>query len=371
MPVSGQKTPAESRASGVSGNSPEGKPAGALEFEAEPNGALPGSYALRLWKSPAEKPPQAAPLGACPEFSTTPPDPQKESLKRKVAEKLIQQNPRLQMRKLPHDRIAQFEKISLEEARRKYRHLELELPESGSGIQITLSDEEASVAVPFWHDGDKAANAIRELWSCVETICRETGYCVYDPQAGRSFEAATGPDAVLANYTGTARRLLRPFPINGEQSGVEVPRPQGSLPSKGDRERQAAEIRRLVTSEGCGVVLVAVQATGVLCGFAEVSVSHDPVAGALPGPVAWLKGWYVAPEFRGRGIGRRLLEAAEKWTASRGLKELASSLDQANEKGMQAYLAFGFKEKGRAVRLVKAMGKASGAPEGNMGSTEI
>jgi aminoglycoside 6'-N-acetyltransferase I len=85
-------------------------------------------------------------------------------------------------------------------------------------------------------------------------------------------------------------------------------------------QRHDLEIRQLTASASAGVVLVAVRDTGALCGFAELSVRSDHVDGASSVPVAYLEGWYVDADVRGRGIGRQLLEAAEKWAATRNLK---------------------------------------------------
>src|SRR5215813_2733005 len=69
---------------------------------------------------------------------------------------------------------------------------------------------------------------------------------------------------------------------------------------------------------------VAETADGTLAGFAEVDLrSHadgcDPAR-----PVGYLEGWYVAGEYRRRGIGRQLLSAAEDWARSHGCVEMAS-----------------------------------------------
>ncbi len=69
---------------------------------------------------------------------------------------------------------------------------------------------------------------------------------------------------------------------------------------------------------------VAEAADGTLTGFAEVDLrSHadgcDPAR-----PVGYLEGWYVAGEYRGSGIGRRLLSEAEDWARSHGCVEMAS-----------------------------------------------
>lgn len=120
------------------------------------------------------------------EFPSTPLDAQKEALKRRVADALINHNPQLEVFEFGYDQIAKLEKISLEEARGKYRHLELNGPEDdGKGIQITLFDDEASVTVPFWHVGSKVEDIFREIWSYLKIIGREAGYVIYDPQIDR------------------------------------------------------------------------------------------------------------------------------------------------------------------------------------------
>src|SRR5207244_4231070 len=59
-------------------------------------------------------------------------------------------------------------------------------------------------------------------------------------------------------------------------------------------------------------VFVAATDNGSLCGFVEVSVRRDYVEGASSTPVAYIEGWYVDPEFRGSGIGQRLIEGTEE-----------------------------------------------------------
>jgi aminoglycoside 6'-N-acetyltransferase I len=106
-------------------------------------------------------------------------------------------------------------------------------------------------------------------------------------------------------------------------------------------------------AEDCGVVLVAVRENGSLCGFAELAIRHDHVDGASSVPVAYLEGWYVDPDVRGGGIGRRLLEAAEGWAAARGLRELASDAELDNHRSIQTHRSCGFTEICRAVHFIK------------------
>jgi aminoglycoside 6'-N-acetyltransferase I len=118
-------------------------------------------------------------------------------------------------------------------------------------------------------------------------------------------------------------------------------------------ERHHLEIQQLTAAEDCGVVLVAVRGNGSLCGFAELAIRHDHVDGASSVPVAYLEGWYVDPDIRGAGIGRRLLQAAEQWAAARGLRELASDAELENHSSIQAHRSCGFVETCRAVHFIK------------------
>jgi hypothetical protein len=141
---------------------------------------------------------------------TTPPDPSKEALKRRVADALIAHNQQLQVYKFDFDEIAKFEKISLDEARLKFRHLELNGPEDErSGIQIKLFDDEASVTVPFWHEGEEAAEIFHEIRTYLNIIRRETGYLIFDPQLGRMIDSSVGIEDSLASYAGAMNGIQK------------------------------------------------------------------------------------------------------------------------------------------------------------------
>jgi len=92
-----------------------------------------------------------------------------------------------------------------------------------------------------------------------------------------------------------------------------------------------------------------------LGGFVELSV-RDRVDGALSERVGYVEGWYVAPELRGRGVGRRLMDAAEAWTRELGLTELGSDVELGNTASLRAHAALGFKETFRLVHFLKRVG---------------
>ena len=66
---------------------------------------------------------------------------------------------------------------------------------------------------------------------------------------------------------------------------------------------------------------------------------RDYVNSCATSPVGFLEGLYVDPEFRHRGIARKLCRAVEDWAASLGCSEFASDVHLHNEKSQKAHEA--------------------------------
>ena len=168
----------------------------------------PMSYDFLLFKPRPGEDPRVTAQRDSNEFSGSVPDPQKEALKRKIADALIAHNPQLEVFQFDYEKIAALEKITVDQARLQYRYLELNGPEDDSnGIQITLFDDEATVTVPFWHDEEAADEIFREIWSYLEIISREAGYLIYDPQTDRILDPSKGIDDALSRYSGVMQQL--------------------------------------------------------------------------------------------------------------------------------------------------------------------
>jgi aminoglycoside 6'-N-acetyltransferase I len=71
--------------------------------------------------------------------------------------------------------------------------------------------------------------------------------------------------------------------------------------------------------------------------------------------VGYIEGWYVAPDLRGMGIGRRLVQAAEDWARSNGCREMASDCTLDNDLSLRAHLALGYEETERLVHFRKVL----------------
>ena len=111
----------------------------------------------------------------------------------------------------------------------------------------------------------------------------------------------------------------------------------------------AAEIAAFFTGDrrDPAEVLLAVEGEQAI-GFAEVSIrSH--AEGCEPGRIAYLEGWFVLPEWRGRGAGAALVRAVHDWGCAQGCRALASDTEISNVGSIAAHRALGFEEVGRVV----------------------
>jgi hypothetical protein len=127
-------------------------------------------------------------------------DPSAEARKQHLVQALQASNPALKPFEFDHSEIARIEGISEAEARRSWRHVELNGPEDGNGIQITLHDETATVTVPYWHQGEAAAAVWEEIWTYLGVLQSSGGFRTYDPQLKRILELKRDREAVMQTY---------------------------------------------------------------------------------------------------------------------------------------------------------------------------
>ncbi len=101
-------------------------------------------------------------------------------------------------------------------------------------------------------------------------------------------------------------------------------------------------------------VFVAERPDGGLCGFVDTSI-RPHVDGCTTRPVGYVEGWFVDPDVRLQGIGKKLVEAAERWAAAQGCKEMASDAHLGNTVSHEAHKALGFEESERLVHFRKRL----------------
>jgi aminoglycoside 6'-N-acetyltransferase I len=123
-----------------------------------------------------------------------------------------------------------------------------------------------------------------------------------------------------------------------------------------------AEELRLILGGNVALVLtmpltifVAEGSDGILVGFLEVDLrSHADGCNPVQ-PVGYIEGWYVAEDHRHRGVGRKLLAAAEDWARSHGCVEMASDAIIDNKLSQRAHEASGYEVVDRCVHYRKKL----------------
>lgn len=100
------------------------------------------------------------------------------------------------------------------------------------------------------------------------------------------------------------------------------------------------------------LVLVAETKDEKLIGFLEASI-RPFVEDCHSDHVGYLEGWFVEPDYRKNGIGRKLVREAESWARSKGCEEMASDSELGNDLSLKAHLNLGYQETSRLVHLRK------------------
>ena len=101
-------------------------------------------------------------------------------------------------------------------------------------------------------------------------------------------------------------------------------------------------------------VFVAERLEEGLCGFVEVG-TRSWAEGCKSSPVAYIEGWYVDEDMRGKRIGHSLIRKAEKWFKNRGYAEVASDCELNNEASFHIHLACGYEEVIKEIHFRKKL----------------
>jgi len=128
------------------------------------------------------------------------PKPEAERRKRELADRLRASGVPLEEFEFDFARIAERLGLSVEEARQGWRHVELNSPEDGPGIQIELQDESAKLGVPYWHAAERAEPVWDQVWTCLRILRDVGGYSPFDPQLGRVLDLDRDRGDVVAMY---------------------------------------------------------------------------------------------------------------------------------------------------------------------------
>jgi aminoglycoside 6'-N-acetyltransferase I len=101
--------------------------------------------------------------------------------------------------------------------------------------------------------------------------------------------------------------------------------------------------------------LVAEASDQTLVGFLDAGLRSHADGCDPSRAVGFIEGWYVAEDHRHRGIGRKLLAAAEDWARTQGCVEMASDTWLDDEASQRAHEALGYAVVDRCVHYRKSL----------------
>jgi aminoglycoside 6'-N-acetyltransferase I len=102
-------------------------------------------------------------------------------------------------------------------------------------------------------------------------------------------------------------------------------------------------------------IFIAENDDGVLAGFLEVDLRSHADGCDPSRPAGFVEGWFVHETFRGTGVGRQLMLAAEDWAREQGCREMASDTWIDNPRSQCAHEALGFEVVDRCVHYRKSL----------------
>jgi aminoglycoside 6'-N-acetyltransferase I len=102
-------------------------------------------------------------------------------------------------------------------------------------------------------------------------------------------------------------------------------------------------------------ILVSLGEGETLSGFLEVGLRSHADGCDTRHSVGFVEGWFVRQPFRGMGIGRDLMKAAEDWARAQGCLEMGSDALIDNEESHRAHCALGFEVVDRCVHFKKSL----------------
>ncbi len=89
-------------------------------------------------------------------------------------------------------------------------------------------------------------------------------------------------------------------------------------------------------------------------GFIELNI-RSYAEGSDQAEVPYIEGWFIDEAYRGRGLGKNLMGAAEAWAKAKGFAELASDAELDNTGSISAHKKLGFTETDRIVCFLKQL----------------
>ena len=75
-------------------------------------------------------------------------------------------------------------------------------------LTLRLSGRLSSlITVPYWHVGEKARDAFKEIWSYLSLLEKEAGFVAYHPQVEKILDLTSDMPEVVAAYESLSKTM--------------------------------------------------------------------------------------------------------------------------------------------------------------------
>ena len=129
------------------------------------------------------------------------PDPAAEKLKSEIAAAITTNWPWMKPFVFDYPEVARALKTSEDEARRRFRHIELnDEREPSRGIQLSIFEGSISITVPYWHEKPEAEQVFGDIGSICSLLERRWGFVVFDRQLDETVTASALAGQALPGY---------------------------------------------------------------------------------------------------------------------------------------------------------------------------
>jgi GNAT superfamily N-acetyltransferase len=123
-----------------------------------------------------------------------------------------------------------------------------------------------------------------------------------------------------------------------EQGVIEAERPFDSNIKK--YNAYYYDLEKMIADKNVHLVVAEVSDEIIGCGYARIENAQPFLQYAQ---YSYLGFMYVKPEYRGRGVNKKIVEVLKQWSLGKGITELRLQVYYDNTKAIKAYEKAGFK----------------------------
>ena len=146
-------------------------------------------------------------------------DDEARTTKEKIATALVELNPKLERFIIDFEQVCKSQNISMDEARTRLNHIELNPPDGDLAVQLTVQWDHVCLTFPYWYSGVERDAVFGLALEYLRVIRRNEGFFAYDPQTDMAFD----PDKVQVLDHSAYSRIVENLPAIIAQGEAKRP----------------------------------------------------------------------------------------------------------------------------------------------------